>query len=267
MTILLALFQLRIKETIQYKASFFVTLFSQPVIFFINYSIFTTLYKYNNTTYIKGYTLEQMIWYFAASMIVSKLSFNNIDSNISQKIISGNLLYDLLRPASIELVALTTAVAHRIISLLIEVLPLFFLFFIWNFPVFLDIFVIIRFVILVMGCFVTFFYIRFIIGLLAFYLKENKGLIVISNILITFLGGGFFPLEFFPTQFNDFLNYLPFKYLFYWPVQFFLNRPLTDDIYFFLKIFGIQCGWIVIFFVCFRILLRSSLKKFCGAGG
>jgi ABC-2 type transport system permease protein len=208
-----------------------------------------------------------MIWYFAAAMFVSKVSFNYADTNISEKIISGNLLYDLTRPVSIAAIEVAHVFAHRIVSLVTEILPLFLLYAVWIFPVFLDMWAIMKFICLALGCAVMYFYLRFIIGLLAFYLKENKGLIVVSNIMITFFGGGFFPLEFLPAQFNDVLDYLPFKYLFYWPVQFFLNRPQTDDIWFFLRILGIQCIWIVIFYVIFKILMKSSLKSYCGAGG
>ena len=83
--------------------------------------------------------------------------------------------------------------------------------------------------------------------------------------LITLLGGVYFPLEFLPDRLNAFLDLLPFKYVFYWPIQFFLNNNVNEMLM--LRIIVKQLIWSLILYVLSKFITRIMIKKYCAVGG
>ena len=74
-------------------------------------------------------------------------------------------------------------------------------------------------------------------------------------------------MEFYPSWLNAILDFLPFKYIVYWPIQFFLNKESTWQAGAFLHIAGLQLCWIVVLFIGNKLMWRALVKKFCSAGG
>ena len=104
-------------------------------------------------------------------------------------------------------------------------------------------------------------------GLAAFYIKNNHGFQQLKIIIIGLTAGGYIPLDFFPDWFNKIVSYLPFQYLFYWPIQIFLNRDIMGMEDMFLKIIFTQLFWIVSLYIVSRIIWIYAIKKYCAAGG
>jgi ABC-2 type transport system permease protein len=233
----------------------------------VNVALFSSIYSYNNTNAILGYNLSQMIWYFTGVTFIWYFIWNWTDANIAEKIISGNLAIDLLRPLSLMRMELASAIALRLAGVIFEFIPGLFLYSLIFYPEFLTAISFLKFLLIVILAFVLFFLINFLVGLSAFVIQNNFSLQSIKFILISLTAGAYIPLEFFPDWLNKINNVLPFQYLFYWPIQFFLNKSFTRDTMILIKTITMQLMWIAIFYFLGKYLWKQAIKKFGAVGG
>ncbi len=266
MRVVFAMIKTNLKLMIQYKWGFLVSLIADPIVMVVNIALFSTIYSYNNETSILGYSLSQMIWYFTGVTFIWYFIWNFTDQNIASKILSGDLAMDLLKPTSIFKLQFSEAIALRTTGIMFEVIPGFIIFRLIFYPDFMTVLSILRFLAVVVMAFTLFFLINFLVGLTAFVIKSNFSLRSIKAILISITAGAYIPLEFFPPWLNRINDFLPFKYLFYWPIQFFINRGDAAHAETLLRILGIQILWAVGLFALCKFLWKLSIRKFCAVG-
>lgn len=259
--------KLNLKVSFQYKRAFYIMFIINCAIALVYLPLFKSIYAYNNTQLIKGYTLEQMVWYFMAANFVGSFVVTFTEQRLSGKILSGDLSVDLLKPVSLYKAELSFSIGHKALSVLIQIMLPFFVCSAIIFPRFITLSSICRFFLLNIGSFSISFLINYMIGLSAFYIKENNSIIRLKTFLISFAGGAFIPLEFFPDWSNRILDFLPFKYIYYWPIQFFLNSQVTNGSYIFIKIVLIQLLWITVLLCAVNLLYRKVIKNYCAVGG
>ncbi len=267
MRLFLAFIKTNFKIMIQYKWGFMLSLIGDPIVMLINIALFSSIYKHNGAQSILGYSLSQMVWYFTGVTFIWYLIWNFTDSNIAEKIISGNLAIDLLRPVSVIKMELAQAIALRTAGVVFEFLPGIILYSLIFYPDFLTVYSLLKFLLVVILSFTLFFLINFLVGLSAFVIQSNFSLQSIKFILISLTAGAYVPLEFFPEWFNKFNGFLPFQYIFYWPIQFFLNMEFTHGAEALLKVVGIQLLWAIALYLLCKYLWRKAIRKFGAVGG
>lgn len=267
MRVFIEVVKLNLKYFLQRKWAFLLTLIADPVILLINIALFTSIYRYNKTQSILGYSLTQMIWYFTVIQFVWYFVWNQADVRIAERILSGDLAVDLLRPLSVFRFELGNAVALRIMGVTLEFIPNMLLCSLVIHPDFLTLFSLLKFFAVVIMAFILFFLTNYLIGLLAFLIKNNSSIRNIKFIIISLAAGAYIPLEFFPGWFNRIMDFFPFKYLFYWPVQFFLNREFVRGFRPFVEILSIQALWAAGLYILCRLSWRQTMKRFCAVGG
>ena len=211
--------------------------------------------------------MDRMIWYYVAVNFIYNCIWNYTDIRISERILNGNLTMDLLRPVSLFRFELASAIASRMVAVICEFIPGLFLFSLIYFPVFLTVASFAKFGLMVFMAFLLYFLFNFILGLGAFLIQNNNSIVAIRMAFVNITGGALIPLEFYPGWLNRILDFLPFKYIFYWPVQFFLNREATRSGVVLLHIFGLQLVWVLLFFLLGKFLWRKVIKQFCAVGG
>lgn len=267
MRIFLATLKVHLKVMIQYKWSHLASLLVDPIILLINIALFTSIYSYNKTNQVLGYSLTQMIWYFAVVTFVWYFIWNSTDQSISSRVLSGSLTMDLLKPLSIFQYEFAQAVALRVGGIVFEFLPSIFLYSLMRYPDFLTAVAFLKFLAVISLAFVLYFLINFLIGLSAFVIKSNYSVQSIKFFVISLAAGAYIPLEFFPNWLNRIFSYLPFQYLFYWPIQIFLNKGDSANTSTFITILLQQMLWIAALYVCCRFAWSRAVKKYCAVGG
>ena len=100
----------------------------------------------------------------------------------------------------------------------------------------------------------------------SFLLKSSGTINAIKDVLVNVFGGVLIPLEFYPDNLEKVLNYLPFKYIFYWPTQFFLNK-YSGEWNVFKEVIEIQLFWCVLLYACACVMSHVMTKKYCAVGG
>lgn len=254
-----------LKVLVRYKWDFMISFMIDPIVLIINIMLFTSIYRHNSTNSILGYSLTQMIWYFAAASFIFHFVWNFTDKNICDKVLSGDLIMDLLKPLSLFKIELFQAISLRIFGIVFEFVPSMIIYCLLCPPDFLTFLSFGKFLVLIVFAFLIYFLLNYIIGLSAFYFKNIQAIISIKYFVLFFSAGAYIPFEFFPQSVKNVLTFLPFQFIFYWPIQFFLNKtPLDTN--FFLKYCLISFGWCVLLFISGHYLYKKVIKNFCAVG-
>lgn len=255
------------KQLFHYKWTFAMSIFTQPILLILNLILFKSIYAFNGASEIKGYGLEQMVWYFQSYMVVMAFVWNNIANGISRDIITGDLAMHLLRPYPFFRFSLAISTASRVVAQIMDFLPGMVIYSLILFPSFLTPISFLKFLpVVLLASMINFLY-AFNLGMTAMVIKNNSSIILINDLFIYVAGGALIPIEFYPDWLNRILDFLPFKYIVYWPIQFFLNRDNTTQPEAWLRIIMIELCWIIVLYLGYRLLWRTFTKKFCAAGG
>ncbi|TAL56836.1 MAG: hypothetical protein EPN86_02440 [Nanoarchaeota archaeon] len=252
--------ELSIKRDLMYRADFLMSLIVTPAIIFINYFVWKAVFS--TVDNVAGFTFAGMMGYVVYSQLISIFIFNNTSSQLQQKVQSGDLAQDLLKPLHPFYSLFAAAASSRIVAVGLEVLPLFvFAYFVFH-PVTPYGFVAVFFVISLILAFVLNFLLSLIVGLVSFWTIKVEGFQWLTWILFRVFSGEFFPLNLLPQWAQAVSHFMPFEYLRY-RIAIMPINPVSSAIW---TVIG-QIIWIVILAFVVAFLWKSVLKRFTIAGG
>ncbi len=217
---------------------------------------------------IAGFRFEDIVAYYLLTMIARAFSsMPGLASGIATQIRDGEIKRYLIQPIDLVGFLLLTRVAHKLAYYTIAIAPFALVFFLcrsyflegWpGWPVFF------AFVAsLVMGFLIGFF-LEATIGMIAFWFLEVTSLLFIYMLFSFFLSGHMFPLALLPDNIEWFVNFLPLKYLAYFPAAIFLGKIPPEDLPMEL---AIEFAWLVFFIVLCRFMFNRGVKRYSGFGG
>lgn len=214
---------------------------------------------------IGGLTLQEMITYVAVGWIGRSFYFNNIARELSRMVQEGEIAMQLIKPFHLQSVMMFEAVGESGFRLMMFTLPIMAvvvpvfhisapgepLLYLWTFLSF---------------CFALVIYSQwnFLIGCLAFYLKNIQGVLRAQMVSLDFLTGVLVPFTLFPGWFQKVMAWLPFQAISYVPVTIYLGKRTGADLYFSLLV---QLAWAVGLFVAGRLLWRHAVRTVIVQGG
>jgi ABC-2 type transport system permease protein len=186
----------------------------------------------------------------------------NISSDLSLEIKDGTFSNYLLKPYSIWTMSLMRALARKINSLAL-ILPLYGLTII-SFSAWKEINLfsptnIILAIIALLGGLILHLMIDLTITWSAFWLEDVWFFWHIKYVIFGLLGGVYFPLNILPTNLKNIFEFLPFKFFYYQPISYFLERPTAGQ----LQINLIQLlSWIILFLLLSIWLWKKGISKY-----
>lgn len=259
-------FQMGFQSAVEYRADFTLSLFSGAFVVIIQCFIWSAVFSGNPSSVIYGYTFPQMISYSIISGIVTKWVSTGFEWDIAEDIKTGGLSKFIVQPIGYFSYRIFSFLGRKIVqSLILLVFSVFAMFFLRAFlgmefdPVRLLLFFPFMFLAMTIN-----FLLYFCVSTLAFSLTEVWGVFFAVNQAILMLSGGIFPLDIFGEQVTKVLNYLPFKYLVFYPVNIVNGRVAYGDI---LNGVVIQMIWIVVMIVLANLCWKSGMKKYVAVGG
>ena len=216
-------------------------------------------------TLIGGLTLGEMITYVAVSWIGRSFYFNNIHRDLSRMIEEGDISLQLIKPYHLQDVMMAEAVGEsgfRLVMfslpIMVVVVPLFDisappdpLLYLWTFLSF---------------CLALVIYsqINFLLGCLAFGMKNIQGVLRAKMVAFDFLTGVIVPFTFFPGWFQDVVAWLPFQGISYVPVTIYLGKRTGDEL---AAALGIQLAWSLGLYLAGRLVWNHSVRRVTVQGG
>jgi ABC-2 type transport system permease protein len=193
-----------------------------------------------------------------------------LTSGISRQIRTGEVKKFLIQPVDMIGCLLVQRVAHKLVYYLIATLPFVLVFYLCR-RFFLDgwpsVSVLLIFLMSLVLSFLLGFFIEACLGLASFWFLEVASLAFIYMLMNFFLSGHMFPLELLPSSPVNLLavvDWLPLKYLAYFPAAVFLEKMEPEAM-----VHGliIEFVWVVFFAGLAWVLWQRGVRRYSGFGG
>ncbi|WP_442507665.1 ABC transporter permease [Novipirellula sp. SH528] len=237
---------------------------------FLWYAVFDSIEanKSGEEVTIGKFGFKEIIAYYLLTMVARAFSsMPNLASGIAQQIRDGEIKRYLIQPIDLIGFLLLTRIAHKLTYYVVAIAPFALVFFLcrgyfvegWpSLPVFAAFSAS-----LIMGFLIGFF-MEASIGMIGFWFLEVSSLLFVFMLFSFFLSGHMFPLTLLPDSIEPFVQFLPFKYLAYFPAAIFLGKVEPDELPMEL---GIQFAWLIFFIVVCRLAFSRGMKRYSGYGG
>lgn len=244
----------------------------------ISYTIFVAGYYYlyqalfasrlpgpDGAATMGGLTLQEMITYVAVGWIGRSFYFNNIGRDLMTQVREGQIAMQLIKPYDLQSVMMFEVVGEAGFRLVMFTLPICVVIV----PVFgislppepaLLGWTVLSFVLAL----VVYSQLNFLVGCLAFHMKNIDGVLRAKMVSGDFLAGVIVPFSFFPDWFQQVVAWLPFQAIGYVPVMIYLGKRPGDQLWHDLLL---QAAWAVGLWAAGRIAYRRSLGSVVVQGG
>ena len=108
------------------------------------------------------------------------------------------------------------------------------------------------------------FGVRFLIGLSAFWLLDDRGLSQLTSAVQLFLSGFLVPIQFFPHWLATVSRALPFAAMVQIPMEVFLEKHTGVGL---LSALGFQAGWAIVLYAAGALTLAAATRRVVIQGG
>lgn len=216
--------------------------------------------------------LDVLVTYFAVGWIVRASSYNNVDREIADRVSRGDIVLDLLRPASLLAMRYGQAAGEVAFRAAFMGLPTALIFF----PLFGvrgpalpgDLLgagsTLLAFAASVVLAFHLFFLMNFAIGVSTVFLEKIQGFLWAKFMLVQLLSGLLVPFELFPGWARAVLEALPFRGMMYAPISIYSGLSSGAGI---AGELGIQAAWTVALWGFARWVWARARRRLSVQGG
>ncbi|MEM9587559.1 MAG: ABC-2 family transporter protein [Planctomycetota bacterium] len=237
---------------------------------FLWYAVFDAIGQAEGeeATTIGGFGFRDMVAYYLLTMIARAFSsMPGLASGIAKQVREGEIKRYLIQPIDLIGFLLLNRIAHKLAYYAVAIAPFALVFFLcrdyfsagfppWHvFVAFLGS--------LVMGFLIGFF-LEAAIGMIGFWFLEVSSLLFVYMLFSFFLSGHMFPLSLLPDGIEAFVNFLPLKYLAYFPAAVFLGKIPEEDLP---MEMAIEAAWLTFFIVICRVAYSRGIARYSGFGG
>ncbi len=259
----LSYFYVSFREFFTYKADYLVGIIFSLIYFFIYFSLWKAVFASNGQTDIGNYTLANTITYYFVISFIFRLDVTDF-IYLSNEIWNGTFTNGLVKPWNAVYCYLLIALSQVAIEILLYIpFAIFIFIFAASYIILPTLTMALCFIVtILLGIFLS-FAINFCLHALTFRLGDQEGNINLVSFIISFLAGSIFPLTFLPGALKTFFMALPFRYLFDFPANVFMNKvPLNEVLIGWVQILG----WGILFWLIFAIIYKKGLKIYSGTG-
>jgi ABC-2 type transport system permease protein len=272
------IFRIALEERLAYRGDFALGTLMRflPIItqIFLWWAIFDSLAQQSGTAPqqaapgLAGYSFQDMVAYYLLSMLGRAFSsMPGLASSVAKQIRDGEIKKYLIQPIDMIGFLLLGRAAHKVAYYTVATLPFAFVFFLCRgfftsgWP---EASVMVAFVVSLVLAFLLGYFLDLCIGLIGFWFLEVSSLLFVYMLLNFFLSGHMFPLDLLPEPWHTVVDYLPFKYLAYFPAAVFLGKVHPDRLWWEVSV---ECLWLIALVLLARWLYSRGLHRFSGFGG
>lgn len=252
-----------VKRTCKYKMQLFIEIINVILHFLVQYFLWMMILGQN---YLFFEDANQMIiYYFFISILSVLLKCNAAD--IADAFKNGRMDRELIRPISLFEMKMAENVYSNLFLFMCTFPVLFILAFLCfqaNFNV--NVMNIITFVVSVVGAYIIYYCMDFIVGLMALLIDEIWAVRGIVGFCINMVAGYYLPIEMFPDTVISFIEYTPFYYIYYFPAKLIreVEMEFTLDI---MMNWLMMFMWAILLFYLSKKVFSILIKKYTAFGG
>jgi ABC-2 type transport system permease protein len=248
-----------VEERLVYRADFaFATLVRfLPIVTQI--FLWGAIYASATRTVINGYSYSDMVAYYLLAMVGRAFSsMPGLTTGIARDIRDGAIKKYLTQPVDMLGFLFWHRVAHKLVYYFVATGPFVLVFWLCRdyFPGWPDATTLAAFVLSLVLAFLVGFLLESLIGLIGFWFLEVSSLVFIYMMINYFLSGHMIPLDWLPSPLGDWVQYLPFKYLAYFPAAIMLGRYAPAEL---AAELATGFVWLVVLLVANRVAFDQGL--------
>lgn len=201
----------------KYKYEIIWNFLSSVILIIFLISFWKSVYVGGGT--INGYDFNDILKYTLLSQIIYALTTNIIDRVISKQIQDGSILNSLTTPVNLFFKFWFIRIGEVVWVFLTQIIL-----FILTIFIYFDVSVktvehLVFFVILIFISIYLNFVINYIVGLFSCWIISVEGVTHFKDFLFSICSGLLIPLEFFEDKYRNIIEFLPFKYIIYVPIN------------------------------------------------
>ena len=200
-------------------------------------------------------------------MVVRAFVLSARAADVAGEIARGELSNHLLKPLSYFKYWLTRDISSKALNLLFASVETVLLFLILKPPFYLqtNLISILGFLVAIVLAMFIYFILLFIVSSVPFWLPEAGWGVhfLVTVVIVEFLSGALFPLDILPQAIQNILNFLPFPYLIFFPLQVYLGK-ITGVVL--LKGMFISIFWAIALWYVMQGIWKKGLKVYQAHG-
>jgi len=245
-----------------FRADFFLGLLNTMIMIFVSTAIWKALYGGNAE--INGISFNVVVTNFVIGLSLSN-AFNVNDFMLANKVHSGDISTDLLKPLNINAAMMFETIGNNLFRLISRFIPslLVSLIFFRILPPVSAANLALMLIAVIFG-FLILYYIGYIISALSFWFVNIWSFSTIKNVFIGVLAGTMLPLWFMPEWVLKIIQFTPFDVIYFAPIQIYLGQYDASNV---LPVYLKQCVWVLLLYIAGRLLWAKGIKKLVVVGG
>ena len=204
---------------------------------------------------------KQTISYLVLMQLLTVL-FPKTSYDVNDKVRSGDIALDLLKPVSIATQLLWESIGYSVVKFaVIGTVDLLICLWLLNFQITLS--TILMVLVTIILAYLLYFELELLLGTFSFYTYSIWGISTFKEAILLVLAGNIFPTNFYPAVIKKLAAYLPFQYSF-GAVGMLAQKPSWS---LFVQVVLIQLVYIIFFNVLFKFLFKRSVVSTVIQGG
>lgn len=250
----------------QNKMTYRLDFFMGVVNTFITILVYLCIYKalYGNRTEVDGITFAMVATNFVISLGLSS-AFEYNEMFLQDKIKSGNIANELLKPVNFMFRLLAENVGEGVFKIIFHFLPALLFTMLYTdllMPASVG-HLLLMFVSIALG-YLILWLIGFIVQSWSFWIFSVWGIMTIKNVIIKILSGTLLPIWFMPSFLRKVIAFTPFESIYFTPIQIYLGEVQGMELA--MKL-GVQVLWIIVLWMIAQAFWKCGVKKLVVQGG
>lgn len=257
-----SLFSLSLQRAIAYRQNTLLSIAANLVWVVIPYSIWQRIFE--TSEQVGSYDWERMQTYILLAYGVNMLISFRVEARILDTIRRGDIAIELMRPIDYLGAHLAEVMGGALIDGITSLLIVLGLGAILHISAPATPFLFILFVLSVVLGFLVKFMISYITSLFCFWTLNGLGLLWFRAAITNIFSGALIPIEFLPDFWQTLARLSPFQTIVHTPISIYFGEAQGIDL---LGLLGIQILWLVVLWICAKLLWIPSIRKLVVQGG
>lgn len=255
--------KLRIERALAYRFDVIINILFQCIVMFASAFFWKALF--NGVDSMQGVAANDMLTYTIISAMMSICYYTEVEYRVIYSVRKGNVATDLIKPVNLYGTYFAEDLGNVISRLFQNGIPVMVIgcLFITIPKPKSGIYFLLFLVSFLMGFLINWFFTA-IFSMWAFSAINMDPMVQVKKHVVRLLSGSIIPMWFFPNWLSSILNFLPFKYIYQFPLNLYIGKTNGIEIAYQM---GIQLLWVVGLFVVFYILQKRINKKVMVQGG
>lgn len=212
-----------------------------------------------------GYTQSAIFTYVLGTALMRSMVFSSRSVDVAGEIHSARLTTFLIKPVSYITWWLTRDIADKLVNLIFAFFEIGLIYWLLRPPLFIQTnpaFVLLALAVALLAL-VLYFYLSFLLSLVAFWVVEVWAPRFLSMVVVEFLSGGTFPIDILPAPVALLLRATPFPYLIFFPLKIYLGQQTLPQIFFGITV---MLFWMAIAWWSVQLVWQKGLRVYSAEG-